>query len=547
MNVRRSVDRRMFLAGTAGAMAGSFFSRLPLEAMVEQGAPPPVQGWDAGLIRHLLPTVSESRILLKVSFDRPLSAAPTLRVDSTEVTGRMNDTLGEYWQFYAADLEPDRRYSLSLVGGNGRSLCEPWDLSTFPSPNARPERFRVLFFTCAGGTSGTYEGIGRRSGFLPTEIRNRLLRRALSFEPDAAVANGDHIYWDLHTWLGDNPGELSAAARTSNFDFSATVFGHSNETAMKAAAGPQIIPVYGSDFRSTPVFFLQDDHDHFDNDSLTDGVSSFPIPWFQIQLARATQQLYYPEFLPDGPRPAGLPWSSMSDRGDLSESFGTIRYGNLAEVLLYDVRRTMTLAGPHALFVDAQVEQWLVDRTHSTDTRHLVHAPSNPWGWSAGKWGEWYPDILDRDAGKLTTAVIKPYWQEGWLKQHDRLAQAFGENAERAGIVVSGDLHAIGVGRMHRTGRVNLAGRPITTVLSGPIGTSPTGFPSGVRGVGATPPNHIDLEESMAPIEDHGFTLADFLPDRIVLRQFRWDAERQPLEAIDRLEAFYTTELNVSG
>ena len=145
MNVRRSVDRRMFLAGTAGAMAGSFFSRLPLEAMVEQGAPPPVQGWDAGLIRHLLPTVSESRILLKVSFDRPLSAAPTLRVDSTEVTGRMNDTLGEYWQFYAADLEPDRRYSLSLVGGNGRSLCEPWDLSTFPSPNARPERFRVLF------------------------------------------------------------------------------------------------------------------------------------------------------------------------------------------------------------------------------------------------------------------------------------------------------------------------------------------------------------------------------------------------------------------
>ena len=168
MNVRRSVDRRMFLAGTAGAMAGSFFSRFPLEAMVEQGAPPPVQGWDAGLIRHLLPTVSESRILLKVSFDRPLSAAPTLRVDSTEVTGRMNDTLGEYWQFYAADLEPDRRYSLSLVGGNGRSFCEPWDLSTFPSPNARPERFRVLFFTCAGGTSGTYEGIGR-AVWIPTD------------------------------------------------------------------------------------------------------------------------------------------------------------------------------------------------------------------------------------------------------------------------------------------------------------------------------------------------------------------------------------------
>ena len=34
---------------------------------------------------------------------------------------------------------------------------------------------------------------------------------------------------------------------------------------------------------------------------------------------------------------------------------------------------------------------------------HLVHVPSNPPGWSAGKWGEWYPDVLGDD-GKLTTA-----------------------------------------------------------------------------------------------------------------------------------------------
>ena len=527
-------------------MGAAFFGRFPLGAMVEGGAPPPAQGWDAGRVRHLLPTVSDSRILVKTSFDRSLSAAPVLRVGGTDVTGRMNDTRGECWQFYATDLQPDRRYSLSLVGSDGRSLCEPWDLSTFPSPDSRPARFRVLFFTCAGGPGGAYDGIGQRTGFLPTAIRNRLLRRALSFEPDAAVANGDHIYWDLHTWLGETPGGLSSAARTSNFDFSASVFGHSNEAAMKAAAGPQIVPVYGSDFRSTPVFFLQDDHDHYDNDSLTDDVSMFPLPWFNVQLARATQQLYYPEFLPDSQRPSGLPWSSMSDRGDLSESFGTLRYGTLAEVLLYDVRRTLTLAGPHARFVDPQVERWLVDRTGSTDTRHVVHAPSNPWGWSAGKWGEWYPDILDRDTGELTTAIEKPYWPEGWLKQHDRLAQAFADHPERAGLVISGDLHAIGVGRMHRTGQVNLASRPITTVLSGPIGTSPTGFPSGVRGVGATPPDHIDLEESVAPIEDHGFTLADFLPDRIVLRQFKWDAETQPIDAIDRMEAFYTTEVNVA-
>lgn len=32
--------------------------------------------------------------------------------------------------------------------------------------------------------------------FLPLAVRNRLLRRGLSFRPDAVVANGDHVYWD---------------------------------------------------------------------------------------------------------------------------------------------------------------------------------------------------------------------------------------------------------------------------------------------------------------------------------------------------------------
>ena len=96
---------------------------------------------------------------------------------------------------------------------------------------------------------------------------------------------------------------------------------------------------------------------------------------------------------------------------------------------------------------------------------------------------------------------------------------------------------------MHRAGTLDLNANPITAVLSGPIGTSVRGFPSVVRGIGATPPAHLDIEESVAPIEEHGFTLADFLPDRIVLRQFKWDVDRQPLDAIDTLEPFQTTEL----
>ncbi len=538
MAKRPIVDRRAFLAGSAGAMGAAFFKGAPLDALASHVPLPVSQVWDAGRVRHLLPTVSDSGILLKASFEQALSDTPVLRVGARNFPGRMTDTGGKFWQFYATDLDAGVSHSLSLVAADGSSLCEPWPISTFPAADARPDRFRLLFFTCAGGPEGTYAGIGDRRGNLPTALRNRLLRRALSFNPDATVANGDHIYWDLHQWSGQLTGGLSPRGENSNFDFSGSVWSTNNEAALMLAAGPQIVPVYGTDFRSTPTFFLQDDHDHWENDA----AGAFPVAWFQLQLARATQQLYYPEFLPEANRPLGLPFSSSSDRGDLSESFGTIRYGNLAEVLLYDVRRTMTL-GPRAVFVDSNVEDWLLARTAAPGIRHVVHAPSNPMGWSAGKWGEWYPDILDTDAQTLTTDVPKQFWQDGWLRQHDRLVDAMSGMRDRAPLVISGDLHAVGAGTMRRAGSLDLSANPVTTVLSGPVGTSQRGFPSVVRGVGSTPSSHLDLEEIAPPIEQHGFTLVDFLPDRMSVRLFRWDVNNQPVEAIDRLEPYYTTEL----
>ncbi len=538
MAKRPIVDRRAFLAGSAGAMGAAFFKGAPLDALASHVPLPVSQVWDTGRVRHLLPTVSDSRILLKASFEQALSDTPVLRVGGRNFPGRMTDTGGKFWQFYATDLDAGVSHSLSLVAADGSSLCEPWPISTFPAADARPDRFRLLFFTCAGGPEGTYAGIGDRRGNLPTALRNRLLRRALSFNPHATVANGDHIYWDLHQWSGQLTGGLSPRGENSNFDFSGSVWSTNNEAALMLAAGPQIVPVYGTDFRSTPTFFLQDDHDHWENDA----AGAFPVAWFQLQLARATQQLYYPEFLPEANRPLGLPFSSSSDRGDLSESFGTIRYGNLAEVLLYDVRRTMTL-GPRAVFVDSNVEDWLLARTAAPGIRHVVHAPSNPMGWSAGKWGEWYPDILDTDAQTLTTDVPKQFWQDGWLRQHDRLVDAMSGMRDRAPLVISGDLHAVGAGTMRRAGSLDLSANPVTTVLSGPVGTSQRGFPSVVRGVGSTPSSHLDLEEIAPPIEQHGFTLVDFLPDRMSVRLFRWDVNNQPVEAIDRLEPYYTTEL----
>ena len=110
--------------------------------------------------------------------------------------------------------------------------------------------------------------------------------------------------------------------------------------------------------------------------------------------------------------------------------------------------------------------------------------------------------------------------------------------------MVSGDLHAIGAARILRSGTTDLRGNPPATVISGPIGTAPAGWPSAFRGTPPLPASHLDLREEIKPIEQHGFTIADFSPDRIVLRFFKWDVKTERPEAIDHLEPFHTMELH---
>lgn len=528
-------SRRDFLVG-AGLAGPALFSGAAAAADAE---------WDQGRVQHLLPTVSHDRFLIKASFNAPLEAAPELFVGSQRVRGQKNMAAGDFWQFDVPGLQPGRPYRLSLMGGDGKALCEPWSLATFPAPDAMPSRLRLLIYTCAGGHDALNGPSGKPVAFLPAALRQRLLRRGLSFRPDAIVANGDHIYWDLRAprlskTLGGSPQAISFAG---SFDRAQPVFGGHNESVFRRAAGPQIVPLYGALCRSTPVFFLTDDHDYFDNDEATDEAVTFPPDGFMLNLARATRRLYYPEFLPDPNRPLGLPGASAGDRPlGVGEAFGTLRYGRLAELLLYDVRRTLTLAGPTAVFLDDNVENWLKSRMASRDVMHVLNIPSNPPGWSAGKWGEWYPDILGSD-GKLTTQKPKPYWQEGWLKQHDRLMAAIAGMPGRIPLIISGDLHAVAEGRMHRSGALDFDKNPIVTILSGPLGTGDALWPSAFRGVGATPPGHLTMEENLKPIEENGFIIADFSPEAISLKFFRFNVYRQTPEDIDRLEPFRVTEL----
>ena len=539
--------RRDFMLGAAAAALPRLIaSGIGGPASAAQAPAPREANWDQGEVQHLIPTVSHDRFLIKASFTRAQLAAPELMVGATRVRGQANAPAGDFWQFDVTGLAPATPYRLALGGAGGRALCEPWSLSTFPAPDAAPERLRLMIYTCGGGHDALNQGLPEgKINWLPSALRRRLLQRGLSLKPDALIANGDQIYWDLRAPHASKGSGASALGKevAGVFDRAQPVFGTPNEAVFRRATGPQLIPQYGALLRATPVFFMQDDHDYFDNDEATDDIITFPPDHFMLELARATRQLYYPEYLPDLNRPLGLPGASAPDRPPgVAEAFGTLRYGKLAEILLYDIRRSQTLNGPSAVFVDGTVENWLTSRMADRDVIHVVNIPSNPPGWSAGKWGEWYPDILGKD-GKLTTDIQKPYWQTGWLKQHDRLMRAVAAMPGRIPLVISGDLHAIAEGRMMRCGSLDFSKNPVEVILSGPLGTGDRGWPSAFRGIGATPPTHLTMEENLKPLEENGFIIADFTPESITVRYFRFSYHTQSPEAIDTLEPFRVTEL----
>ena len=76
------------------------------------------------------------------------------------------------------------------------------------------------------------------------------------------VANGDHIYWDQ---FSPNAGRCNTpqavALAGGRFDRSDVVLGSDNETILKNIGSAQITSIYRADFRSTPMFFIQDDHE----------------------------------------------------------------------------------------------------------------------------------------------------------------------------------------------------------------------------------------------------------------------------------------------
>ena len=227
------------------------------------------------------------------------------------VAGCPTETHGEFFVFDASGLTPDREYRLELRVGQTFQI-EPWTLRTMPRVDASPQSLRILAYTCAGGHE-------QMPIHLSTAVRRRMLQRAMSFAPDVVVANGDHVYWDLTLGLSAQllGGSPLAQEIAGTFDRSVPVLGTENEGVLKRAVDNQIAELYGTLFRSVPVFFLTDDHDYFENDEYREGPPpefTFPPDPFSVELARSTQWLYYPELIAAPGQPSTLPGAGAADR-----------------------------------------------------------------------------------------------------------------------------------------------------------------------------------------------------------------------------------------
>lgn len=472
-------------------------------------------------VRAILPAATHDTLALKVLLDHPPSGPLSLAIDGRDVRGRPVDRDAYAWQFVQGGLKSGTDHSLLLRDNSKRPLREPWRLRTLPQPDAQPSRVRLLFFTCAGGDE--------EDGYLSIADRRALFDRALSFSPDLAVANGDHVYWDLWTalkYLGtEKTREANAALhrRIAWIDEDVAFDSPTNRQALNTVIGRQIASIYEDRFASVPLFFISDDHDYFENDNAGSWGSTFPPRPFILNLQRLTAAMAYPVAL--GRPNFGNPVHA--------ETVETLRYGRLLEMALFDCRRGWS-KGRGARYLFPEAENFLIKRLQASTAQQYLHVPSLPFGTTAGKLGDWY---ADPPSIRSTYGVDKDFWQKGWFDEHQRLVRALSAQKGRAAITIAGDMHASVITTITRSGDIDLSANPIHAVLPGPLGTGASAFPSAARGLLPQHPAALAANDVLKLEERNGFSIVDVTPEQVEVRQFRWRPP-EPAAAIAALAPY---------
>jgi len=464
-------------------------------------------------VRHILCSSSADKLAASISLSKGISQA-ILQVNDVSFLGKKVDRDGRHWQFICENLSANKTYSLSLFS-EGQMIEPPWPLKTLPSSESNQDSLKIMAFTCAGGGDGT--SIGGKEFFKPYSFRQKMFEEGLKQKPDIAIAIGDHVYWDLRG------GELPPLGRRQpafikffigslisflygSFNRNENAKSEQNERVLKNIGNDQIASLYEKRFKSIPIYFLPDDHDYFENDDAEEDIVTFPADSFSKSAFQGMADLFYPPLLDT---PQGKP----------KRKIGKIRYGNLFEGLLADCAGDMSLGGDQAKLVSEENENWILSRFKDSSAKHLAFIPSHPFGYTAGKWREWYPDVvasenedgivvnelLSGKKGKLTVKAQKYLWQKGWFLQHQNFLKGISKRVNSS-FTFSGDIHAIAANEILKSGSYFLT-KPILSVLVGPISSSTGAWPSAARGIVAAKSEYLEVSEKAEIKEQNGFSI----------------------------------------
>ncbi len=513
-------------------------------------------GWDSGSVFHIIPAVNHNRILLKVSFIRPLTDPPLLEINNLIFTGHQTDTKGYFWYFDAANLYPNTEYSLLLRDNSGYRLCDPWKIKTFPSPDDKPDHLRLLIYSGFGGHDINIEWFG--TGPLPLSTRIRLLKRALSLKPDAVISLGNQIIYDLRFGISSSLTGNSPRAKkyAGTFDRTLPVLGTGNERTLKKAVGPQIAYLYGTALKSTPAYFILDSHDYFEGTSSYNNPEKvnlyllfiawrepfikhglpFPPDKFMLELAKTAQLLYLPEFLPDENRPLTIPDTNSADRAvNVSECYGTLRYGKLFEGLIFETKRFIDFNDNNGVLINPKAEKWIISRIKNEDTQYKVCFSPSPFGWISGNPYKWYKNRQVNSASLTGKDIRSP----GWFLQHNRILEAASGMENRIPLIISGNSNKIAMGKIISSGDLFFKNNPVYAVTLTSLGRGPMISPFPAKNKTFSVPEALQVYNIIKPVEQNGFIIADFTHERIKLDFYTW-TPGSPVESIDTLKPFYS-------
>ena len=474
--------------------------------------------------KHILCSASHDKLAVSLSLPKGISQLE-LKVNNLTFNGRRVDLEGKHWQILADKLDSLTTYQLKLLSGD-EVIDSPWPLRTLPNPESDIDKLSIMAFTCAGGSDGF--SVSGKQFFKPFAFRQRMFDEGLAQNPDLAIAIGDHVYFDLRRESSPPVGRNNKfikffvggllKLRYGSFDRKASAKSKQNERVLKKIGNEQIADLYGTKFRSIPTYFIADDHDYFENDDAEEELVTFPADDFSRDAFKTMADLYYPPMID-------------TSSGKLGRKNGSIRYGKLFEALMADCAGDMTLGGDKAGLVSTLTEKTLIKRFKKSKAKHLAFVPSHPLGYTAGKWREWYPDVVategetgtvanellsEKTFGSLTVEATKYLWQSGWFLQHQRLLSAL-SNRPGSRFMLSGDIHAIAVSSIKESSGNNLP-KPVKSILVVPVSSSTGTWPSAARGIVAAKPNFLEADEIVPVTEENGFVIMNIDSNSAVIK-----------------------------